>query len=85
MKVKFSAVFEFTPPEEARITVVYRPDGGPAGDGVYHKVRRACGEAAIAAGKGRDWTFNGADPAKFDHDGNGSPGGAKTVRDDGEA
>lgn len=76
MKVRFTEDFDWTPEEEPRVTLAYRADGGPAGDGVYGKVRRACGEAAITAGKGVDLTFNGADPAKFDHDKVGGPGGA---------
>lgn len=76
MKVRFTEDFDWTPEEDGRVQIAFRADGGPEGDGVYGKVRRACGEAAIAAGKGVDLTFNGADPAAFDHDRNGAPGGA---------
>lgn len=80
MRVKFTDVFDYTPSGERRIVIRHRPDGGDEKDGIY-TVKRECGDAAIAAGKGHEvQTFNGADPAKFDHDGNGNPGGSRRRR-----
>lgn len=50
MRVRFTDVFDFTPVEDRRVTVVFRPDGGPLKDGVY-TVTRACGREAVKAGK----------------------------------
>ena len=76
MRVRFTDIYDYTPSEDARVQIAFRPDGGPNGDGVY-TVRRECGEAAVAAGKAVDLTFNGADPAAFDHDGDKKAGGSK--------
>ena len=80
MRVRFKRDRNWTPPEDPRILVAFSPKGGADGDGAY-TVRREAGEAAIAAGKAEDLTFNGADPAKFDHDGDKRPGGAKKKTD----
>lgn len=50
MRVKFTKPYRFTPAEDRRVIIKYRPDGGPDEDGVY-TVRRSCGEAAVGAGK----------------------------------
>lgn len=76
MRVRFTEPYDYTPSEEPRVRIAFNPTGGLNKDGVY-TVRRECGEAAVKAGKARDWTFNGADPAKFDHDGDERPGGSK--------
>lgn len=84
MKVRFTENYDYTPTEEPRITVAFRADGGPLGDGTY-TVRKECGQKAVAAGKAEDLTFNGADPAKFDHDQDGAAGGAARPADEGGA
>lgn len=80
MKVQFTEDYDYTPSGERRIQIAFKSDGGPHGDGRY-TVKRECGEAAIADGKARDMTFNGADPALFDHDNSGAPGGGKGKSD----
>lgn len=83
MKVQFTKAYDYTPSGERRVQIAYSPDGGPHGDGRY-TVKRECGDAAIAEGSARDMTFNGADPALFDHDKSGEPGGSMRG-EDGEA
>lgn len=80
MKVQFKADHDYTPSGDPRVQIAFKADGGPHGDGTY-VVKRECGEAAVAAGKAEDLTFNGADPAAFDHDDDGAPGGAKASPD----
>ena len=80
MRVRFTEPFDYVPTEDPRILVAFSPKGGADGGGTY-TVRREAGEAAIAAGKAEDLTFNGADPAKFDHDGDKRSGGAKKKTD----
>lgn len=76
MRVKFSEVFDYVPSGDRRVVIRHRPDGGVEKDGVY-TVKRECGEAAVAAGKASEVEpFNGADPAAFDHDKDGKPGGS---------
>jgi len=70
MRVKFSKDFDYTPTKERRVTIAYKA-------GMELTVKREAGEAAVAAGRAEEVEpFNGADPAKFDHDGDGSPGGS---------
>jgi hypothetical protein len=80
MKVRFTENYDYTPSADPRISIAFLSDGGPRKDGTY-VVRRECGEAAIAAGRAEDLTFNGADPDAFDHDRDGEPGGAKVSAD----
>ena len=71
MRVKFTADFDYTPSAERRVTIAYEA-------GQELTVKREAGEAAIAAGRAEEVEpFNGADPAKFDHDNDGAPGGSK--------
>lgn len=71
MRVKFSKDFDYTPSEDRRVLIAYK--AGWAGT-----IRREAGEAAVAAGRAEEIEpFNGADPEKFDHDGDGFPGGSK--------
>lgn len=53
MRVKFTEPYDYTPSEDRRVQVAFKPTGGPNGDGVY-TVRRECGEAAIAAGQAEE-------------------------------
>lgn len=82
-RVRFTARYIFTPNGRRFSAVVY-----PAGH--EGPVTRECADKAIAAGvavrvkspRGRPGDagpagdFNGADPAAFDHDGDGAPGGS---------
>ena len=80
MRFQFTAPFDYTPSEEPRIQIAYRPDGGAEGDGVY-VVKREAGEAAQAAGKGMEIDAPATrDP--LDHDSDGRKGGfaQKTTR-----
>ena len=71
MRVKFLADYDYTPSLERRTTIAYFA-------GQELTVKRECGEAAVAAGKAEEVeSFNGADEAAFDHDGDGHPGGSK--------
>ena len=71
MRVMFTADFDYTPSAERRVTIAYKA-------GQELTVKREAGEAAIAAGRAEEVEpFNGADPAKFDHDNDGAPGGSK--------
>lgn len=71
MRVRFTENFDWTPPEEPRVQIAYRADGGPKGDGVYDRVRGECGAAAIDAGKAVEAA---QDP--LDHDNDGRKGGS---------
>lgn len=72
MRVRFTKDFDYTPSQERRVTIAYKA-------GHELTVKREAGEAAIAAGRAVEVEpFNGADPAKFDHDKDGSPGGSKS-------
>ena len=71
MRVKFSKDYDYTPSGERRVTIAYKA-------GMELTVKREAGEAAIAAHCAAEvQAFNGADPAKFDHDQDGEPGGSK--------
>lgn len=71
MRVMFTADFDYTPSAERRVTIAYKA-------GQELTVKREAGEAAIAAGRAEEVEpFNGADPAQFDHDNDGTPGGSK--------
>lgn len=74
MRVRFTHAFDYTPQEEQRVQLAYRPDGGPNKDGAY-TVRRECGEAAIAAGAASE-----VDQDPLDHDGDGRKGGSLAKR-----
>lgn len=76
MRIRVLRDRDWTPPEERRITIAYRA-------GTEVTIKRAWGEALVAAGDAeeipsppRSEPFNGADPAKFDHDGRDGPGGS---------
>jgi hypothetical protein len=72
MRVRFTSSFDWTPPEDRRITLAFKA-------GAELTVRRECGKDAVAAGKAVDLdaeAFNGADPAAFDHDQDGAAGGS---------
>jgi hypothetical protein len=70
MRVKFTEDFDYTPSRERRVTVAYKA-------GMELTVKREAGTAAIALGRAVEvQPFNGADPAAFDHDGDGQPGGS---------
>lgn len=70
MRVKFSRDYDYTPSAERRVTIAYKA-------GMEITVKREAGEAAVKAGAAEEVeAFNGADPAKFDHDGDGRPGGS---------
>lgn len=70
MRVKFSKDFDYTPSQERRVLIAYKA-------GMELTVKREAGEAAVAAGRAEEVEpFNGADPAKFDHDGRDGPGGS---------
>lgn len=71
MRVRFTKDYDYTPSGERRVLIAYKA-------GMELTVKREAGEAAIAAGRAKEVEpFNGADPAKFDHDKDGSPGGSK--------
>lgn len=71
MRVRFTKDYDYTPSQERRVTIAYK-------EGMELTVKREAGEAAIAAGRAEEVEpFNGADPAKFDHDQDGAPGGSK--------
>lgn len=71
MRIKFLADYDYTPSQERRVTIAYKA-------GQELTVKREAGEAAIAAGSAEEVEpFNGAEPAKFDHDNDGAPGGSK--------
>lgn len=71
MRVQFSKDYDYTPSGERRVTIAYKA-------GMELTVKREAGEAAIAAHCAQEiQPFNGADPAKFDHDQDGEPGGSK--------
>lgn len=80
-RVEFLRAYNYTPSGERRVTVHYKA-------GHTYTVKRECADAAIAAGAGVEVEtprkerpveerFNGADAQRFDHDGNGEPGGSK--------
>jgi hypothetical protein len=74
MRVRFTSSFDWTPPEDRRITLAFKA-------GAELTVRRECGQDAVAKGAAVDLDpFNGADPAAFDHDQDGEPGGSKPRR-----
>ncbi len=50
MKVRFTDVFSYVPTLEPRVSIKFKPTGGPKRDGVY-TVKRECGERAVASGK----------------------------------
>lgn len=76
MRIKFIGDYDYTPSGERRVTIAYKA-------GMTLTVKREAGEAAIAAGAGVEVKpFNGADLAKFDHDGDGEPGGSLPKADD---
>jgi len=71
MRVRFTKDYDYTPSQERRVTIAYSA-------GQELTVKREAGEAAIAAGRAEEVEpFNGAEPAKFDHDQDGEPGGSK--------
>lgn len=70
MRVRFIGDFDYTPSGERRVTIAFKA-------GMVLTVKREAGEAALALGLAEEVEpFNGADPAKFDHDGDGQPGGS---------
>lgn len=70
MRVRFTKDYDYTPSQERRVTIAYSA-------GQELTVKREAGEAAIAAGRAEEVElFNGAEPAKFDHDGDGAAGGS---------
>lgn len=71
MRIQFTKDFDYTPSAERRVTIAYKA-------GMTETVKREAGEAAIAAGAGREVKpFNGAPLDKVDHDGDGRPGGSR--------
>lgn len=52
MRVKFTETFDYRPSGAPQVTLRYRPDGGPAMDGVY-TVKRACGSEAVKSGSAK--------------------------------
>lgn len=74
MRVRFGERYHYIPSGEPAVTVLYAA-------GFEGTVKRECGEAAVKAGKAEEVeAFNGADPAAFDHDGDGEPGGSRPRR-----